>query len=67
MKIDTMEAYWYRIKTDAGLEGWSYGAFLDIQKYLIKRNFKVRVGLNRVRPRESRLSSSFKNATAHSL
>lgn len=32
MKIDTMNAYWYRIKTDAGLEGWSYGAFLDIQK-----------------------------------
>jgi len=32
MKIDTMEACWYRIKTEKGLEGWTYGAFLDIQK-----------------------------------
>lgn len=32
MKIDTMDAYWYRIKTDTGLEGWSYGAFLDMQR-----------------------------------
>lgn len=31
VKIATMEAHWYRIKTDQGLIGWVYGAYLDIE------------------------------------
>jgi hypothetical protein len=32
MKVGTMDDYWYRIRTDTGLDGWSYGAFLDVGK-----------------------------------
>lgn len=28
---DGLTAYWYKIKTDAGLVGWSFGAFIDIE------------------------------------
>lgn len=31
MKIENMESEWYRIKTDSGLIGWSYGYFIDIE------------------------------------
>jgi len=30
MKIDNMESEWYKVKTDSGLIGWSYGFFIDV-------------------------------------
>lgn len=30
MKIGQTEDYWYKIRTAAGVEGWAYGAYLDL-------------------------------------
>jgi hypothetical protein len=30
MKVGRMEDWWYKVRTAAGLEGWVYGAYLDL-------------------------------------
>ncbi|MBI9036440.1 MAG: SH3 domain-containing protein [Bacteroidales bacterium] len=30
MKVENTEALWYKIRTSSGLEGWSFGHFIDI-------------------------------------
>ena len=30
MKIGSMDNYWYKIRTKAGIVGWSYGYFIDV-------------------------------------
>jgi hypothetical protein len=30
MRIDSMNDYWYRIRTDGGLDGWSYGHYIEL-------------------------------------
>ena len=31
-KLGSQEYYWYRVRTDGGLSGWVYGAYLDIER-----------------------------------
>jgi hypothetical protein len=35
MKMGEMEAYWYFIHTEKGLEGWAYGFYIDVEVSLI--------------------------------
>jgi hypothetical protein len=34
-KIDGLESSWHKVKTTAGLEGWVYGAYLDLEEHVI--------------------------------
>lgn len=31
MVIDQMQAYWYQVQLESGIEGWAYGYFIDIE------------------------------------
>jgi len=32
MKIDQTNDYWYKVRTASGLEGWTYGAYIDFSE-----------------------------------
>jgi hypothetical protein len=45
-KIDGMESVWYRIQTDAHVEGWVFGAYVDLYADLLENQADSEVGIN---------------------
>jgi hypothetical protein len=44
--IDSMESVWYRIKTDAHIEGWVFGAYVDLYADLLENQADSEISVN---------------------